>query len=330
MAHAALSIEILSYSLSIIVLTLLLIVWKRNRSRGLLGMMAMIGCFTVLLVANLALRYTGLRVFAAVKSLVSALMIYVIPAFSAALTDPDPVMRRGRHGLFAAWALLLMTAVAALETARTVGFFGTTGVGAAAAAGRFDVVYPVLFVSLSITIALTCVSVMLRRYREGVNESETPVSWYGGACRIMAYLTLPFLPFFVLFDFPIRLDGIRRSELREVIHTFSVAPVFLLLWNLLLFKGVVAELIRWGGRNEDATDAWMAEFGLSPRETEVCRLLIRGASYDQIERSLFISRSTVKTHTNRIYQKTGTRNQVDLMRRGSGKSDGPSSAPLGS
>ena len=70
MAHAALSIEILSYSLSIIVLTLLLIVWKRNRSRGLLGMMAMIGCFTVLLVANLALRYTGLRVFAAVKSLV--------------------------------------------------------------------------------------------------------------------------------------------------------------------------------------------------------------------------------------------------------------------
>lgn len=322
MAHVALGIEILSYSLSIVVLTLLLLVWKRDRSPGILELTAALGSFTVLQAANPALRYTGIEFFGTVKALAAALMIYVIPLFSDAMSGargrPERRGRRGRRVLLGVWSLVLMAAVTA----------------AGGTAER--VVYTLLFVSLGITIALVAGEVILRRrcggreVGEGKGEENPPISWYVRSCRTAAFITPFFLPFFVLFDFPISLNFLRTNELREVVSTFSAVTVFLLLWNLLLLRGAVGELIRRGERGavEDSMNAWMAGFGLSPRETEVCRLLIRGASYDQIEQALFISRSTVKTHTNRIYQKTGTRNQVDLMRRVSGEGGGPFQAPV--
>ena len=342
MAHVALGIEILSYSLSIVVLTLLLLVWKRDRSPGLLELTAALGSFTVLLVANPALRYTGIEFFGTVKSLAAALMIYVIPLFSDAMSGvkgrPERRGRRGRRVLLGVWSLVLMAAVTAADTARLRGSSGISvaaaAVGARATAER--VVYTLLFVSLGITIALVAGEVILRRRcegregGEGKGEENPPISWYVRSCRTAGFITPFFLPFFVLFDFPISLNFLRTNELREVVSTFSAATVFLLLWNLLLLRGAVGELIRRGERGavEDSMNAWMAGFGLSPRETEVCRLLIQGASYDQIEQALFISRSTVKTHTNRIYQKTGTRNQVDLMRRVFGEGGGPFPAPV--
>ena len=345
MAHVALGIEILSYSLSIVVLTLLLLVWKRDRSPGLLELTAALGSFTVLLVANPALRYTGIEFFGTVKALAAALMIYVIPLFSDAMSEvkgrPERRGRRGRRVLLGVWSLVLMAAVTATDTARLRGSSGISVAAAAVEAGATAerVVYTLLFVSLGIIIALVAGDVILQRrcegreVGEGKGEENPPISWYVRSCRTAAFVTPFFLPFFVLFDFPISLNFLRTNELREVVSTFSAATVFLLLWNLLLLRGAVGELIRRGERGErgaveDSMNAWMAGFGLSPRETEVCRLLIRGASYDQIEQALFISRSTVKTHTNRIYQKTGTRNQVDLMRRVSGEGGGPFPAPV--
>lgn len=341
MAHVALGIEILSYSLSIVVLTLLLLVWKRDRSPGLLELTAALGSFTVLLVANPALRYTRIEFFGTVKSLAAALMIYVIPLFSDAMSGVrGRPGRRGRRVLLGVWSLVLMAAVTAADTARLRGASGISVAAAVEAGATAErVVYTLLFVSLGITIALVAGEVILRRrcegreVGEGKGEENPPISWYVRSCRTAAFITPFFLPFFVLFDFPISLTFLRTNELREVVRTFSAATVFLLLWNLLLLRGAVGELIRRGERGErgaveDSMNAWMAGFGLSPRETEVCRLLIRGASYDQIEQALFISRSTVKTHTNRIYQKTGTRNQVDLMRRVSREGGGPFPAPV--
>jgi DNA-binding CsgD family transcriptional regulator len=53
---------------------------------------------------------------------------------------------------------------------------------------------------------------------------------------------------------------------------------------------------------------------LSPREREVLALVARGDTDDQIAASLFISVATVRSHLERIRDKTGCRRRPDLTR----------------
>jgi DNA-binding NarL/FixJ family response regulator len=52
-------------------------------------------------------------------------------------------------------------------------------------------------------------------------------------------------------------------------------------------------------------DAPHGGFGLSAREAEVMRLIVRGASNGEIAARLFLAEKTVKNHVNRIYAKLG-------------------------
>jgi DNA-binding NarL/FixJ family response regulator len=53
---------------------------------------------------------------------------------------------------------------------------------------------------------------------------------------------------------------------------------------------------------------------LTPREADVLRLIAAGQSNREIARSLFVSEATVKTHVNRIFAKTGSRDRAQAMR----------------
>ena len=53
---------------------------------------------------------------------------------------------------------------------------------------------------------------------------------------------------------------------------------------------------------------------LTPRESEVLRLIAAGKSNREIARALFVSEATVKTHVNRIFAKTGSRDRAQAMR----------------
>jgi DNA-binding NarL/FixJ family response regulator len=53
---------------------------------------------------------------------------------------------------------------------------------------------------------------------------------------------------------------------------------------------------------------------LTPREAEVLRLIAAGASNREVARALYVSEATVKTHVNRIFAKTGSRDRVQAMR----------------
>lgn len=59
---------------------------------------------------------------------------------------------------------------------------------------------------------------------------------------------------------------------------------------------------------------------LTPRETEVLRLIADGLSAPQIGRRLFLSTATVKTHTSHLYEKLGVSDRAacvaEAMRRG--------------
>ncbi len=56
------------------------------------------------------------------------------------------------------------------------------------------------------------------------------------------------------------------------------------------------------------------EGDLTPRESEVLRLIAAGRSNREIARALFVSEATVKTHVNRIFMKTGSRDRAQAIR----------------
>lgn len=53
---------------------------------------------------------------------------------------------------------------------------------------------------------------------------------------------------------------------------------------------------------------------LTPREVDVLRLIAAGRSNREIARDLFVSEATVKTHVNRIFFKTGSRDRAQAIR----------------
>jgi DNA-binding CsgD family transcriptional regulator len=65
----------------------------------------------------------------------------------------------------------------------------------------------------------------------------------------------------------------------------------------------------------DRADGVIESYGLMVREQEILRLILQGASNQDIERKLFISASTVRNHIYNIYQKLGVRNRLELINR---------------
>ncbi|HWG01912.1 MAG TPA: response regulator transcription factor [Trebonia sp.] len=61
-------------------------------------------------------------------------------------------------------------------------------------------------------------------------------------------------------------------------------------------------------------DATGPDDELTPREAEVLRLIAAGQSNREIARTLFVSEATVKTHVNRIFAKTGSRDRAQATR----------------
>lgn len=79
---------------------------------------------------------------------------------------------------------------------------------------------------------------------------------------------------------------------------------------------VVAPGVReaYGGSAPSRSVAVASErYGLSPRETEVLGIWATGRPASYVEKVLFISQNTVKTHLNHIYAKTGTANRSELL-----------------
>jgi DNA-binding CsgD family transcriptional regulator len=59
----------------------------------------------------------------------------------------------------------------------------------------------------------------------------------------------------------------------------------------------------------------MAAYGLSPREEELAKLVVRGLSTTCISRTLFISEHTVNNHLRSVFEKVGVRSRGELVKR---------------
>jgi DNA-binding NarL/FixJ family response regulator len=77
---------------------------------------------------------------------------------------------------------------------------------------------------------------------------------------------------------------------------------------------VQQRLLIAAARAPAAGAAGSGEDDLTPREVDVLRLIAAGKSNREIARALFVSEATVKTHVNRIFAKTGSRDRTQAMR----------------
>jgi DNA-binding CsgD family transcriptional regulator len=63
-----------------------------------------------------------------------------------------------------------------------------------------------------------------------------------------------------------------------------------------------------------ATRTWVNPDSLTPREIEVLTLVAQGRSNDEVAAALVVSISTVKTHINNLFSKTGVRDRSQAVR----------------
>ena len=90
--------------------------------------------------------------------------------------------------------------------------------------------------------------------------------------------------------------------------------------TIVLSEPLVLELLDQSTRNADVDQNIEARceelaglYRLSEREREVMALLAQGMSYGHIEKELFISLNTVKSHASRIYRKLGVSSRQELI-----------------
>jgi DNA-binding NarL/FixJ family response regulator len=104
-----------------------------------------------------------------------------------------------------------------------------------------------------------------------------------------------------------------RAEIGRAVHAAAAGQA-------ILDPGVQQRLLSAAARAPGvpaapgAGAAGGADDELTPREAEVLRLIAAGQSNREIARTLFVSEATVKTHVNRIFAKTGSRDRAQATR----------------
>jgi DNA-binding CsgD family transcriptional regulator len=173
--------------------------------------------------------------------------------------------------------------------------------------GRVGGIYFFLIFA-TIVYSLTTGNLFSRLWPPRDNPPAETVRWdrIMGAVTI---LTVSFIPFLALIDF---FPQLLPAVTRRLPSYFRTAPLFFLIWNLIyIFSTIpIYRKSKSGGSAEWDFD----RFNLSPREQEVAGLLLEGFSYREIAAKLSVSFATVKTHVNRIYDKTGAGNKIELSR----------------
>lgn len=98
----------------------------------------------------------------------------------------------------------------------------------------------------------------------------------------------------------------------ELMQQFILSTKMVLIVEAVVFMGV-GILTHWAYRRYLSQRSFVKD-ALSERELEVFYALLSGKSNQDIRAFLFIEKSTLKTHINRIYKKLNVHNREELIR----------------
>jgi len=125
-------------------------------------------------------------------------------------------------------------------------------------------------------------------------------------------LSAVFLPLMAAFDFfPVLSESLGRILGIGFPPFLKAFPLFFAILSGVYIAKTLPIVLLPRTASSDAGGPEILSL-LSAREAEVARLLVSGLRYRDIGDRLFISLSTVKTHVERIYRKTGARNKMEL------------------
>lgn len=308
MEHINLVYGLLVYSFALVNLFLLFLLWKRNNQETTLWTFLLIASFTLLMLSQLIYSYLAQMdlnrpagraiylILGYIIDLTALSLVYTIPRFSISMLKLSNRYRK-QFKLLALFCVTLGIFYLLIQ------LFGSE---------RRNISVMFIYIALSLTILLTLIPIVFFKFRKEI--AERGVTWEQELSTSMAKCGLLFLPLFILFDFFPHLwqgDGFWV----QLTEHFSAVPMFSLIWNIGLFKEIYKQnLLRLAITQDNNVRERLQDKGLSPRELEVALLLVEGCSYVEIEEKLFLSKATVKSHTNKIYKKTGTSNQVSLIK----------------
>jgi DNA-binding CsgD family transcriptional regulator len=194
------------------------------------------------------------------------------------------------------------------------GAFGAAvfGPGLFGAEASSIVLFALNMVSIAYTTGLAVVATVKNRvgkdsFRQENNETLELARRMG----IFALVLTPFLIYVDFFDMPLPFVG---WHLPQGLH---VNPLILLVWSLALLglrsRSMLTKPVEASAVPLLDGLGFHERYAISPREREVMALLVQGLSYESMADRLCISLSTVKTHINRIYRKTGVNSKVELI-----------------
>lgn len=78
--------------------------------------------------------------------------------------------------------------------------------------------------------------------------------------------------------------------------------------------GQITVSLHVSGIDEERLEVAAGIFGLSPSQKQIAGLVVEGLSLPEISERMAITTNTVRTHLNRVYEKTGVRTQPALVR----------------
>jgi len=174
----------------------------------------------------------------------------------------------------------------------------------------------VLFLGFAIAWAATAVTILFNAYFAGLSVAALArVAGARDARRrvapflvfsAVAYVALTMFGISLLFFTPARWLGIPLNVL--------VSGILTVTWGALL----LVTAMRWlsatpSGTSTRLSDAFVTDFGISPREVEIVTAVQTGSTSKEIGAALFISQRTVETHLQSVYRKCGVTNRVELV-----------------
>lgn len=100
----------------------------------------------------------------------------------------------------------------------------------------------------------------------------------------------------------------------------SLDFIYYFLWNLLSMTALIRYLLQPSALVEEGgiSDAFLRQYGITPREREVIEMISRGMTNQQIAKELYVSFTTVRTHVYNIFRKTEVNRRVELLQLVSG------------
>jgi len=144
-------------------------------------------------------------------------------------------------------------------------------------------------------------------YRSAAEEPDETVSLLLKQLSVLTLIFAPASTIFYLFSY--------QFPALERLH-ISLDFIYFTVWSIIAIGVFLRYLSKPTALLEEGkvSPAFLSAYKITKREAEVVELISHGLSNQEIADRLFVSFTTARTHIYNIFQKTGAKSRVELLR----------------